>query len=120
MQEKNIIHIGSYYYHSTLSLKVHLSILYFFSTGLSVTNCLKHLAGQISKKTLIQLYSYYHDIMTTYLARNPVSFNSLVHVDEMAIGGCRKYNRGNRECGETHWIFGIIDKEHHKCHMKFT
>ena len=66
------------------------------------------LAGKISKKSCIQWYSYYRDLMTTYLARNPVQFRNMVHVDETAVGGKRKYNRGNNERGETCWLFGSL------------
>ena len=94
-KRRSTIRIGSYYYHSTLSLKVHICILYFFSNGSTVSECFKFLEAKCTTKTIIQWHSYYRDIMTTYLAANPVNFNTLVHVNETAIGGHRKYNRGD-------------------------
>ena len=57
--------------------------------------------------------------MTTWLARSPPYFTSLVHVDETAIGTKRKCNRGNAERGGTRWLFGIVDKANHKCLCHF-
>ena len=48
--------------------------------------------------------------MKIYLGTHPVHFNSLVHVDETAIGGNVR--------GEMRWYFGIVDKEHHNCHIE--
>ena len=43
---------------------------------------------------------------------------NVIHVDETAIGGKRKYG-----CGQTlakpHWLFGIVDKINHKIHLQF-
>ena len=56
--------------------------------------------------------------MTTHLANNPPMFNSIVHVDDTAVGGKRMYGCGHRDT-ETRWLFGIVDKTHHKCYLEF-
>ena len=51
----------------------------------------------MSTVSIIQWYNYFQDIMTTHLAQNPVQFDGVVnviHVDETAIGGKRKYGCG--------------------------
>ena len=59
--------------------------------------------------------------MTTWLSRNPVIFeNVTVHVDESAVGGCRKYQRGRIPKVKTRWLFGIIDNVNHKVHVEFV
>ena len=81
------IRTNSFYFHSNLTLQVHIFILFFFSNGSKVTELLRFLDGKCSQKIAIQWYSYYRDVMTTHLAHNPPMFNSLVHVDETAVGG---------------------------------
>lgn len=112
------IRTRSFYFASNLELSVHICILYFFANGSSLNECLRHLEGRVSNKTCLQWYMYYRDVMTTYLTRNPVQFNSLVHVDECVVGGKRKYNRGAFR-GEERWLFGIIDLTNHKCFIQF-
>ena len=58
--------------------------------------------------------------MVEWLNRNPPIFNSLVHTDETAIGGCRKYNRGRIDVAETRWLFDIADRHNHKCYLEFV
>ena len=95
------IRIGSFYFSSNLSLQVQVAILYFFSNGCKVTECLRYLEGSVSKKTCIQWYAYYRDIMTTYLRNHPVLLNGIVHVDDTATDSLRKYNRGHQDLPDT-------------------
>ena len=57
--------------------------------------------------------------MVEWLNRNPPIFNSLVHVDKTAIGGCRKYIRGRIDVAETRWLFGVVDGRNQKCYLEF-
>ena len=103
------------FFHSRLPLTVLLSLLYLFCLKTSVTSACEHLEGLVSETTVAQWYNYFRDIMMTYLARNPIQFNGVInilHVDETAIGGKRKYHRGAFR-KEPHWLFGIVDKINH-------
>ena len=69
--------------------------MYFFAQGSNVTETMKFLAGKVTKKSVIQWYTYFRDIMTTYFQNNHIIFeNCTVHIDETAIRGKRKYNHG--------------------------
>ena len=79
------------------------------------------LKKKCSKASIIQWYNYYRDIITTWLSRNLVIFtNVTVHIDETAIGGRRKYNKGRIPKVTTRWLFGIIDQKNHKVHVEFV
>ena len=110
--------------HSSLSLGYHykFSCQYciIFSMGVSVSEC-QNMLEDITKKSIIQWYNYYRDVCTTYLESNPVRFSSncTLNVDETALGGKRKYNRGRIPQTETRWLFGIICSAHHKVHCEF-
>ena len=109
------IRMNSIFFHSRLPLTVLLSLLYLFSLKTSVTSACKHLEGLVSETTVVQWYNYFMDIMTTYLAWNPSQFNGVInvlHVDEMAIGGKRKYHRGTFR-KEPQWLVRIVDKINH-------
>ena len=59
--------------------------------------------------------------MLTYLAQNSIQFNGVInvlHVDETAIGGKKKYHRGAFR-KVPHWLFGIVDKINHKILLRF-
>ena len=111
----------SFYFKSKLTLPVLVTILYLFANGSTVSQCCKFLKMKASKVSIIQWYNYYRDIMTTWLSRNPVVFNSgTVHVDETAVGGKCKYHRGHVPDVSTRWLFGIIDNVNHKVHVEFV
>ena len=115
------IQIGSFWSNSKLSLIVLVAVLYFFSKGCTVTECVKMLSGKITKLSVIQWFNYYRDIMTTYYARNPIIFqNTTVHIDETFIGGKRKYNRGRVPAVRTRYLFGIIDVLTQKAFVQFV
>ena len=113
------IHEDSYFFKSKLTLQVLVIILYFFSYSSTITQCCKFWKKS-SKVSIIQWYDYYRDIMTTWLSRNPVIFeNVTVHVDESAVGGHCKYQRGRIPKVKTRWLFGITDNVNHKLHVEF-
>ena len=86
-----------------------------------VSNCVKMLKREVTKKTVIQWYNYCRDIMTTHFVHNPVTFNGVtVHCDESFVGGKRKYNRGRVPQVQQRWVFGIIDNLNHKCYIEFV
>ena len=94
-------------------------MLYFFSNGCNVTEVCKMLKCKISKKSVIQWFNYFRDVMTCHFANNPVIFQNTVHIDETFIGGKRKYNRGRIPSVKPRYLFGIIDKESHKVMLQF-
>ena len=112
---------NSFFSKSKLSLQVLLTILYYFSVGCSVSECSKIVVGTASKKSIIQWFNYFRDIMTTHLATNPVTFsrNCTINVDETAVGGCRNYQRGRIPRVEPRWLFGLVCSEHHKVYCEF-
>ena len=79
------------------------------------------LSGHVSMKSVIQWFNYFHDVMTTYLAQNNVTFsnNCTIHVDETAVGGKRKYQRGRIPNTEVKWLFGLVCPTHHKIYAEF-
>ena len=119
--KRHSIRKNSFFSRSKLSLQVLLSLLYYFSVGSSVSNCCKILIGSVTKKTVVQWYNYFRDVMTTYLATNPVRFsrNCVINVDETAVGGCRKYQRGRIPRVQTRWLFGLVCSFHHKIYCEF-
>ena len=62
-------------FHSKLPLTVLLSMLYLFCLKTTVTSACEHLEGLVSESTVVKWYNYFQDIMTTYLAQNPIRFN---------------------------------------------
>ena len=89
------IRTNSFWFKSKLPLNVLIGISYFFAIGSSFTELYKHSKGKISKPSIIQSFSYFRDLMTTYFVNNRVIFNNCtVLVDETFIGSKRKYGRG--------------------------
>ena len=111
------IRTGSLFEKSKLSLTKLMTIIYFFCAGSSVGKCVKF--TKVSRRVCIQWYNYCRDICTRYLHDNPVHFNCSVQIDETALGGKRKYNRGHVR-GKPRWIFGIIDNNATKCYFQFV
>ena len=50
---------------------------------------------------------------------NTNRWHCILHVDETAIGGKRKYHRGAYRKGPR-WLFGIVDKINHKILLQFV
>ena len=121
-KRRQSIRIRSFWSKSKLPLTILMAILYFFSQDLSVSQCKKLLNKHVSKVSIIQWYNYFRDLMTTYMARNPVRFNNntTVHCDESFIGGKRKYNRGRVPAVTPRFVFGIIDNTAHKAVVEFV
>ena len=119
--KRHSIRCNSFFFKSRLTLQVLLSILYYFCAGSTITEVSKILVGEVSKKSILQWYNYYRDVMTTYLVQNPVEFSRhcTIHVDETAIGGKRKYQRGRIPSVQTRWLFGMVCSVHHKFYGEF-
>ena len=112
---------GSFWSKSKLKLTMLLAIVYFFSQDIPVTQCVKLLIGNVTKKSVIQWYNYCRDVTSTFFARNRIIFDQVVvHCDESFIGGKRKYNRGRVPNVQPRWVFGIIDNVNHKCFIQFV
>ena len=115
------IRTKSFWSKSKLPLIVLISVLYFFSKGCTVSQCVSMLCGKITKISVIQWYNYYHDVMTTFYARNEILFrNCIVHIDETFIGGKRKYNRGRVPTVKTWYLLGIVDILSKKAFVQFV
>ena len=86
-----------------------------------MSEVIKFFKCQVSKPTAIQWFTYFRDLMTTFLVNNPISFqNCTVHIDETFIGGKRKYSKGKFPKCKPRYLFGIINKESHKVHLQFV
>ena len=105
-----------------MPLTVLLALLYFFSQDLSVSETAKLMKKRVGKKAIIQWYTYFRDLMTTFFVNNPVRFQnkSVVHCDETFLGGKRKYNRGRIPAVNPRYLFGIISKNEHKVFLQFV
>ena len=66
---------GSSWSCSKLPLKLLLSLLYFFFKGDSVKQTLDHLDGEVSKTFIIQWFSYFRDVCTTWINNTRLQFN---------------------------------------------
>ena len=112
----------SFWSKSKLSLTVLLSVLFFFSQDLSVSETKKMLKKRISKRGIIQWYTYFRDVMSTFLVNNLIQFaqNCLVHCDETFIGGKRKYGRGRIPAVNPRYLFGIINSTRDKVFLQFV
>ena len=78
---------NSFWQKSKLPLTVLVAILYFFANGSTVTHVMKFLNGKCTKKSIIQWFTYFRDVMTTYCQNNEIKFrNCTVHIDEMCVG----------------------------------
>ena len=115
------IRTGSFWAKSKLQLTILVSLLFFFCKGSSVKESVQMLVGKVTKKSVIQWYNYFRDVMTCYFQNNPVTFiNTHVHIDETFIGGKRKYHRGRVPQVGTRYLVGIIDKNSHKVYIEFV
>ena len=56
----------SFFSKSKLCLRILLSLLYYFCAGSSVSETCKILNGDVTKKTVIQWFNYFRDVMTTH------------------------------------------------------
>ena len=114
------IRINSFWAKSKLALTVLLAILYFFANGSTVSQVEKFLSGKCTCKSIIQWFTYFRDIMTTYFENNPVIFeNCTVHIDESCLGGKRKYQRGRIPKVKSWWLLGIVDRTQHRAFVQF-
>ena len=76
-----------------------------------------------SKQSIIQTFDFLHEVMSTNLLQNQTKFgggNSIVEVDESAIGRKRKFHRGAFRGSGIKWVFGIIDRNTQKCHIQYV
>ena len=111
--KKKSIRRKSFFERSKLSIIVLLYIVYFFSTGTCVTECIKHLKGLIGNKCLIQWFTYLREICSLYLIHdNNVKLGGpgkVVQIDESFIRGKRKYNKGNiKKRAKQTILFGMV------------
>ena len=119
-RKRTSIRIKSFWEKSKLQLTVLLAILYFFANGSTVLQVEKFLAGKCTHKSIIQWFTYFRDIMTTYFRNNQIVFtNCTVHIDETCIGGKCKYQRGRIPKVKSRWLLGIVDKNDHKALVQF-
>ena len=119
-RKRSSIRQHSFWEKSKLPLTVLLTILYFFANGSTVLQVSKFLSRKCSKKSIIQWFTYFRDVMTTYFSNNDILFqNCTVHIDETCLGGKRKYNRGRIPEVKSRWLLGIVDKNQHKGFVQF-
>ena len=111
---KSTIRQHSFWMDQGLSLKMYLAILYIFAKKVPANIGLSMLEPDVSRNSLYQWYSFYRELMSTYLLNNPINFNNeIVEIDESKWGKKRKYNRGQYHNNHP-WIFGMIGRESKK------
>ncbi len=102
----------SFFSKSHLSLCIILLIIYLFSVGSSISQTLSHLKSQVSKKVIIDWYSFIRD--TCKSANDKLhKFCGVVEIDETYFHGLKKNDRGSHglEPGEKRPIvFGIFER----------
>lgn len=111
-RKKYSIRSDSFFSRSHLSLRVLLTLLYTFACNLSVTQALELCKGAITKKTVIQWYTYFRDLMSRHLENTDeilgTNVAAVVEMDETFFKGKRKYHRGAFR-RESKTLFGMID-----------
>ena len=121
-RRKHSIRGDSIFAASKLQL-VHLVILlYLFAQGCGVTMA-HHFLPQVSQNSIVQWFSYFREVMSSYLLSNPVMLgnrvDAIVEMDETFFTGTRKYHRGAlRKKSKT--VFGIIDRKTQKCVIRLV
>ena len=69
--------------------------MFFFCKGCSISETDSLLCGKVTRMSVIQWFDYFRDVTSIYFTNNPITFrNTTVHVDEIFIGGKRKYGCG--------------------------
>ena len=102
---------GTFFQNSRVNLATEFEIIYLWSNNISVKNS-ANLTG-ISKKTIIQYFSYCRDIVSWKLVSDPGRFQfggpgTVVQIDESCVSK-RKFNRGR--IVREKWVIGIYDTE---------
>ena len=87
-RQRYSITTGSFWAKSKFSLIILVTLMFFFCKGCTISETVKMLCGKVTKKSVIQWFNYFHDVMTCYFQNNPVRFNnSNVHVDKISLEG---------------------------------
>ena len=118
--KKLSIRADSFFSKSNLELRSIVLVIYFFSCGSSVKETVIHLTGNVSKKSIIQWYSYLREICSAYLINHSPRLGGVGHiveVDESLFGRKRKYNVGNNIAYGGPWVFGLIERGRNMCFM---
>ena len=116
-RKKKSIRYGSFFYKSKLSIKVLFTLCYLYIKDISIVHASRLLGDEVSTKSIIQWYTYFREVTSLYLRKNPIKFGtkvSIVQIDESYLGHQPKYFRGAWR-GQQYMIFGIIDTVTKKC-----
>ena len=90
-----------------------MQILYCFAIDLQIYQCQK-LIPSLDEKTVIDWYSFFRDVCSFGLLRDPVQLgdgvqSDIVEIDESLFGKKRKYHRGTGN--QKYWVFGMIERD---------
>ncbi|VDI57254.1 Hypothetical predicted protein [Mytilus galloprovincialis] len=104
-----IIHTGSFFEKSKVTLNKWLYAIYLWSQERKVNTVVKQV--DIGEKTVIQMYQYLLDVCSTKLLNTPIELGGpgvVVQIDDCLFNHKSKYNRRGRLKKEL-WVFGLAD-----------
>lgn len=125
-RKKKSIRVGSFFSRSQLTLKVLLTIVYFFTQKAQVKDVLNYMKGEVSHMSVIQWFVFCREICSAYLLNtNEIvlgqSPGSVIQIDECFLGGKMKYHRGDpRRRAHQKILFGMIDSVTKKCVVRIV
>ncbi len=102
----------SFFSSSRLPLTILLFILYLFCVGSSIGQTLKHLKSKITKKSLIDWFSFLRDICK-YINDEMSKFKGIIEVDETYFHGLKKNDRGSggiKAKAKRPVVFGLFER----------
>lgn len=117
------IRTDSFFFNVHISLRYLLLLIFLFACSTSHGLCSKFMGQKVSHRFIGQWFDKLRDVMTRYLLRHRVTLggpDSVVEIDETALGRKRKYNRGAFRGSGLKWVFGLIDRQTKKCHLQLV
>lgn len=113
----------SFFYNVHINLRYLLLLTYLFAQKCSVGMAAKFLGQKCSPRFIAMWFDKLRDIMTVHLLQNPIQLggpDSVVEIDETALGRKQKYHRGSFKGSGVKWVLGIIDRTTKKCHVQLV
>ncbi|XP_061180588.1 uncharacterized protein LOC133189198 [Saccostrea echinata] len=106
------IRSGTIFSRSRLRPTVLMQIVYFFAVDFQIYESAK-LLPEVDHKTYVDWYSFFRDVCSSALLRNPIKLGSdinsnIIEIDESLFGKKRKYHRGTGN--QKYWVFGMVER----------
>lgn len=113
----------SFFFNVHISLRYLLLLLYLFACNTSHGLTSKFFGTKVSHRFIGQWYDKLCGVMRRYISRHPVRLGgpeTIVELDETALGRKRKYHRGTPRGSGLKWVLGLIDRTTKKCHLEIV